>query len=146
MITGEKQLWPRSTRERAATVDKMVPTILFKKCRWSSGNSALRYTLLTFSSAADNRVPPERALQKREQSTKYLGATTLPTSLSQEDWSGLFSSAASSTGTWRASQTQDSSNQRSQTSFQWNGEQLKQQDNEKIEWTLMLSPTKQRVN
>ena len=56
MITDEKQLRPCPTRERAANVDKVVLTNSFKNSWKFFRSRALRLTLFTFFSAADNSL------------------------------------------------------------------------------------------
>ena len=61
-VTSDNDLWWETakacqTRERVATVNKMVLTNSIRNGRQSFPNSAPRYTLFTFSSAANKRVP-----------------------------------------------------------------------------------------
>ena len=142
MISGQKQLSPCPTGERASTVERMVLTRFSRKRRQSLRNFFRRRLLFSSRKMTTNGSLPGNAPPQWLQNTIDLGACTLPTSRWLANRYFVWPSAAYNTQTGRTRQTSHSHNRHAQSPVQGSCVQLKQQrQRPENDGTWKLPPT-----
>ena len=114
-ISGQKQLSPCPTGERAATLERMVLSRSSRKRRQSLRNSFCRKLLFIFSRDDNRRVPSKKCSSAFPQSTNDSAACTPLTSLSRANRYSVSLSVTSNTQIGRAPRMPNSHNQHAQS-------------------------------